>query len=986
MYERIIARELNVTPEQILRRDFQNVLAAGLAVDALFADASMKTAMGVGNLGSKAPVMLELMKNPVIADFLLDGLLGSLLILGGEKGARVYTNTGTVQEIEIPSDIAMMMSGIISGSGSWAGSLNELGEHVVDLKSPPPGPHFNVNLLMGNRAGYSHALQTTPKSVVDRVGRGGFRSHAATQVLATRWDMRQEENGFPANRQFYLTENSRKIFYSADPADPNIASATCTHSQNHTVIRYETKCGLVIERTIFVLPQYDGLPLATEVQQIKITNTGMAPRSLRLVYTGMFGTNASHAVFEDVLYSNVIMQARVLKDSAGNVVAVSPDYYPQYCRADTRFHTMLVHNGNSIGYPTEFCTNCTEFVGSGTLENPEGISRLSNNFYRKGPGFFAVACPIELAAGEGCMVDNFTGLVSGKVNPDFSESTIDAEIGALIEKFRKPGSVGDALNEAKEYGKTFTGFVQVETGDREFDAYFNKNLPFQVLYQTFVSRSFCQTQKGQREIGFREIQDVFASMSYFAGMGQAGFVKQLLKEWCAKVFEFGYAYHNFFWVGKEPGIWSDDALWFIQATHRYISLSGDIGFLDEQCEIANTSPVRTRSVYETIKAILRYSGEISIGKHGMPLLDRADWNDCLSLDNNYVDGITKEKMYRKQIEDGGVFGEPLKSDYSESVMNAFLLKLAIDQMIELAGQKGDKTYQGLLTIQSRKLYDNLQQHAWKGDFFARVLLNRFKNSEYTYMGARGDGLSANPAIDGTYFINSFNWSILSDSATEAQISAMVDSMEAYLKTPYGIKLCSPTDMERIASNTATGHYFPGDRENGAVFKHASMMATAAMFKAAKEVKDKALAARLGSFAYWMIDLVLPYRTMENPYVTAGNPRFCTQYNNSDTGENIGPMLSGTATWLNLTLLSAFGLEVTCKGIELNPVLREEQTSLNLTMKTGKAEYKIAVTKPVGFCRLADGNVQIELDGINQNGNIIPLFEDGKVHTVEIAFK
>ena len=60
--------------------------------------------------------------------------------------------------------------------------------------------------------GYGNPLQTTPKSVVDGLGRGSFRAHSATQVLATRWDMLQEENGFPANRQFYILEDGQQIF------------------------------------------------------------------------------------------------------------------------------------------------------------------------------------------------------------------------------------------------------------------------------------------------------------------------------------------------------------------------------------------------------------------------------------------------------------------------------------------------------------------------------------------------------------------------------------------------------------------------------------------------------------------------------------------------------------------------------------------------------------------------------------------------------
>ncbi len=989
MYEKLAARGIKTTPEAVLKSSFASVLKEEWINDAMFLDTGLNRVVGVANLPFKAPAVLQLLKNRDVAAYLikLAGDDSSVMVVKEEKGIKVLASSKSqVQDVEVPANIKENIESILSDVEKWAGVLNENGEHVVDLRTPVPGPHFYTNLLMGNRVGYDHALQTTPKSVVDRLGRGSFRSHAATQVLATRWDMRQEENGFPANRQFYLVEDFKKIFYSADPNDANIESATCTHSQNHTIIQYRTKCGLEIKRTIFILPQMEGMPLATEVQRIEVKNLTGKERNIKLVYTGMFGPATPHAIFEDVTYTNVIMQSSILRKDDGSIMAISPDYYPEPCKEDIRFSSMIIRNEDGIEFPKEFCANYNEFVGNGTLENPENVCKLSNHFYRKGPGFFALAGELRLKPQGSAVVDNFTGLSSNKVNPNYNEDTYKIEIENLINRFSKDGEVEAALSKVKEFFDRYRSFMQIKSSDPVFNTYVNKNLPFQVLYQTFVSRSFCQTQKGYREIGFREIQDIFAAMYYFVGMGEGEFVKQMLKEWCSMIFEFGFAYHNFFWVGKEPGKWSDDALWFVQAAYRYINLTGDIGFLDEEVEIAGTSPKRTRPVYETIMALLKYSGEISIGKHGLPLLDNADWNDCLKLDKDFVDGITKEKLYRKQLEEkGGKFGDPFESDYTESVMNAFLLKVAIDEMISLSAKKGDIEYHDYLKKLSEKLYGNLQEHAWKEDFFARALFNKFKNNEFEYLGAKGDKLSADPEIDGSYFLNSFSWSVLADAASEEQISIMLDSIERTLKTPYGLKLVTLTDLGKLSDDTATGHYFPGDRENGGVFKHAAMMATAAMFKAAKQVKSKELAARLANLGYWMIDLVAPYRTMLDPFSVCGNPRFCTQYNNSETGENIGPMLSGTSTWMILTLMSAYGLEYTTKGIIMDPVMREKEKYSAYTVNIGKAVYNISIKKPEGFCRIADGNAKITVDGNEIEGNLIPLFSDGKEHNVEVVF-
>jgi cellobiose phosphorylase len=989
MLKELVARNNPYQAEKALKEAFKEILQDKWILDALFYDSLFNRLIGVANLPYKAPVVLELLKNAEIALFLTECVEknGSILLVYQNYSIRLAAKEkNQIKDLLIPENLKKIILELLESVENWAGILNEKGEHVIDLKTPSPGPHFFVNLLIGNRINHSYPLQTTPKSVVDRLGRGSFRSHAATQVLATRWDMRQEENGFPANRQFYLVEKGKKIFYSADPLGENIESATCIHSQNHTTIQYKTMCGLEIKRLVFILPQADGLPIATEAQRIEIKNNSGSPRNLRLIYTGMFGSAKPPALFEDVLYSNIIMQARILQDESNSIVAISPENYSSFDKEDIRFHSMLVHTKEGFRFPTEFCTNYNEFVGTGTLENPESLVRLDNSLYRKGPGFFALASEINLEKDGLSTADQFTGLTSKKGNPHFTLDSFKEEIENLVTRFSKKEDLEKALYENIQFFVDYSRFIELKSSDNVFNTYFNKNLPFQVFYQTFVSRSFCQTQKGYREIGFREIQDIYATMYYFVSIDKKDFVKGLLKEWCAKVFEFGYAYHNFFWEGKEPGKWSDDALWLIQAVYRYINLSGDIGFLDEECPIAGTVPEKKRKVYETMKAILRYSGEISIGKHGIPLLDNADWNDCLKLDRNFIDGITKEKLYSKQIENDKGPEKPFESDYSESVMNGFLLKLAIDQTLYLSKEKGDKEYERYLSQLSEKIYDNLQKHAWKGDFFARILFNRYKNNEYTYLGAKGDHLSSDPKIDGSYFINSFSWAILSHSATEEQIEIILNTLESVLKTPFGIKLMSPTNLNLISESTAAGEYFPGDRENGAVFKHASMMATSAMFKAAKEVKRRELAIRLSRLAYWMVDLVLPYKTLQNPYVTCGNPRFCTQYNNSETGENIGPMLSGTSTWLILTFLSAFGVEYTRQGILCDPILKEEEKTLEYTVHANKTSYHFKISKPAGFYRIADSVYSVQIDDKKNDSNKIPLLDDQKAHFVEICFE
>ncbi len=968
----------------IMHSDFQDPM------DAQFIDFRTQNVFGVTGISYQRPVCLEILKNEWIRNYLKGffDLEKSVLLV-----FDVLTKTITIKisdhlsisSHEIPGEIASLLVDFIIHTGNWVGHLNEKGEHITNLVSPPPGPHFHVNLLMGNRIGFEAPLLTTPKSVVDRLGRGSFRSHAGTQVLATKWDYLPEENGFPANRQFYLVEEGKQIFYSANPQDERIEEAFCLHGQNHTVITYKTICGLEIERIIFLLPHQEGMPLATEVQRIHIKNTSGKNRTIKIIYTGMLGTSAAAALAIDVVYSTLIMQASILKTENGEIAAISFDNNPDYLQEDLRYHSMLIHGEKGVSYPDEFTTHYTTFVGSGSLERPQGIQQLNNQLSRKGPGFFALAKEMTLHTGENCTIDNFTGLVSAKCQKNFDESVLAKEVNNLLSYYATPEHVVKSFEQAKNFGKTFSTNMQIQSESEELNAYFNNNLPFQVLYQTFVSRSFGWTQKGYREIGFREIQDIYASMYYFVGMGQQDLVKKLMQEWIEHVYEEGYANHNFYWVGKEPGRCSDDALWLSQAVDRYIELTGDYDFLMESFEMAERNGNK-RSVYKTFLAIIHYSNDLSVGHHGLPLLDHSDWNDCLQLDFQPISPGEKIKQYRQL---NPVKGEAIKhidTDQSESVMNAFLLKIAIDVSKKFAIHLGDLETGNALEKASTTLNDNIQKYCWKEDYFARVLFNRVIEGEITFLGAGKDGLSSDRSKDGTYFINSFTWAVLSGAVTEAQIETMLVAIEKHLKTPYGLLLCTQVDYKKVCSEASSAHYFVGDRENGAVFKHANMMAASAMLKAAQNVASNDLARRLTELAYWTIDQVLPYKTMENPYLKAGNPRLCTQYNNSQTGEGIGPVLSGTSTWLIFAMMEALGIHYVNESMALMPLMRPNEKKMSLNIQEVGTTYHITIEKPLGFYRIKDSAADIYLDEKLWGGAVLPRLKDGKSHEIRVVFK
>ena len=931
------------------------------STDSVFTDALRNKVLAVTGLPFYMPVASALINDPQLYS-LLGNKGNNTLLTVGENISLQYDNETVALSQQQKSRVKEIYNSVLAACGR----LDEEGNLIIDLKSPSVGTHYSVNLLLGDREGYSDPLQTTPKSVLDRFGRGSFRSSLEKQVLATKYELNPDINGETANRQFYITENGRQIFYSLDVSN-NVSEAYCIHHNNYTEIRYFTECGLEITRTIFILPQQKDFPSAVEAQRIAIKNNSDKTRDLRIVVTGMFGITDPGTLTSDIIYANVVVESETFNLN-GRPVAVAAHHKPKDCNKEKRF-AMILTNGEPMD---EYTSDVNAFIGSGSYDRPAGLARLSNSYSRRGACFFAMAKNMTVKPGETANTDEFVGMSEDKedVRKDF-----DTQLFNLYTRYSDPEHLSETLDTVRKNICSYCSFLAGNTDDSDLNAYLSYNMPFQVLYQTYISRSFAWTQKSYRETGFREIQDIFASMYYLHASGKDELIRELLGSWIRNVFEFGYAYHNFTTRGKEPGMCSDDQLWLVQAIYRYVRITGDTSFLLREFEIAGSDKKRT--LLETIKAIIVYSGRISVGKHHLPLLDTADWNDTLRLDKNVYHGPEKERKYYQQLkENDQEFGVPFENTQSESIMNAFLLVIAADHAAYLAESVNDNAVRKLAEEIKKETVTNIRQYCWKEDFYARCLMN--DDRKYKYIGSTGDDLSLDTEINGSYYLNSFSWALLSGVASESEISSMLDIIDRYLKTDAGLKLCTPINYDLLGVVTGTSFYFPGDRENGGVFKHAAMMATVASLQAAKKIKDPQLAERLKDLAFFMIDRTLPYRTLKDPFVLKGNPRFCTQYNNSETGENIGPILSGTASWLTLALFEVCGLNFVGDRLVIDPIINRPHFRYTLNINNTIIKVDIDGTNNYRITASAE----YRLDGEPTSSSIL-LPTDGKVHEIKV---
>ena len=372
------SRKQKITAAELLNEVFKDRLIK--CSDCLFTDSSRNHIVAFSGLDYYAPICIHIINNDTIYDFIKD-YKGNILFVKDDSYKAYFDN----DEKQMDDDVISELDKIYNTICISPGIMNENGEIEIDLKGYHIGSHYGVNLLLGDRSEYVDCLQSTPKSVLDEFGRGSFRGKQEKQVLATRYVLSPDENGEPANRQFYITENGRQIFYSLD-VKHNVKSAKCIHSQNHTIITYETECGLRITRTIFLLPQEKDMPSATEVQRISIENLTNKKRDLRIIVTGMFGITDPGTLAGDIVYANVVVESELYyKD--GKPVAMTAHHQPKECDSEKRY-AMLLANGEGMD---EYCSSLYDFIGSGSYDNPEMIAQLSNAHSRRQAAFFAMA-------------------------------------------------------------------------------------------------------------------------------------------------------------------------------------------------------------------------------------------------------------------------------------------------------------------------------------------------------------------------------------------------------------------------------------------------------------------------------------------------------------------------------------------------------------------------------------------------------------------
>jgi cellobiose phosphorylase len=393
---------------------------------------------------------------------------------------------------------------------------------------------------------------------------------------------------------------------------------------------------------------------------------------------------------------------------------------------------------------------------------------------------------------------------------------------------------------------------------------------------------------------------------------------------------------------------NDDPLWLIVAVAAYVKETGDRRILDELVPYDN-EPRSESPLYEHLQRSMRYTLD-RLGPHGLPLIGRADWNDCLNL--NCFSETPGESFQTTENRQGGV---------AESVFIAGLFTLAAGELATLAELHG-RHHDAATLLDARRTMDAaVRAHGWDGAWFRRA---------YDYYG-NPVGSAGNQ--EGKIFIEPQGMCVLAGiGLDDGKAKAALSSVEAHLATPHGIMLQQPAYTRYHVELGEISTYPPGYKENAGGFCHTNPWITIAETLVGNGDRALDYYLRINPSAR---EAISDQHRCE-PYVYA---QMIAGRDASAHGEAKNSWLTGSAAW-NFVAATQWilGIRPDHDGLRIDPCLPVDWEGFTATRRFRGARYHITVTKRRGLAGIVS---RLIVNGQLIDGNLVPLAPRGATVTV-----
>ncbi len=514
----------------------------------------------------------------------------------------------------------------------------------------------------------------------------------------------------------------------------------------------------------------------------------------------------------------------------------------------------------------------------------------------------------------------------------------------IIAQYLDHARVEAAFQELKDYWKSLLGIFQVQTPDEHTNRMVNIWNAYQCMVTFNMSRSASYYESGiGRGMGFRDSnQDLLGFVHMVPERA-----KERILDLAATQLENGGAYHQYQPMTKRGnndvgGNFNDDPLWLILGVTAYLKETGDWSILDELVDYDN-QPDKKTSLYEHLQRSLQYTQD-RLGPHHLPLIGRADWNDCLNL--NCFSDTAGQSFQTTTNKDGKV---------AESVFIAGLYILAAKEMAGITSHFSRPEETAKILESASTMQTTLLEHGWDGKWFRRA---------YDDFGRP---VGSQTCSEGQIFVEPQGICIMAGvGLQDGKAEITLASVKKRLATPHGIVLQQPAYSHYLLNMGEISSYPPGYKENAGVFCHTNpwIMIAEAITGHGDQAHDYYL--RINPSAREAISEV--HRC--EPYVYA---QMIAGKDAPTHGEAKNSWLTGTAAYNYVAITQwILGIRAGLDGLEVSPVIPSGWHGFQATRIYRGVTYQITVE------RKGPGNtLAMWADGQPVSGRVLPLASNGK---------
>ena len=266
-------------------------------------------------------------------------------------------------------------------------------------------------------------------------------------------------------------------------------------------------------------------------------------------------------------------------------------------------------------------------------------------------------------------------------------------------------------------------------------------------------------------------------------------------------FPDGGCYHQYQPLTKRGnndigGGFNDDPCWLIFGTVAYIKETGDFSILDEMVPFDN-QPGTEVTLFEHLKVSMDHVIK-NLGPHNLPLIGRADWNDCLNL-NCFSWDPNESFQTTENVSEG---------TKAESLMIAGLFVVTAKEYVALCKKIGKDDEAARMQQAVDAMVAAVKKDGWDGEWYLRA---------YDFFGNK---IGSHECEEAKIFIESQGWCTMAQiGAEDGMVAKSLDSCKKYLECEHGMVLNNPAFTKYIYEYGEISSYPEGYKENAGIFCH-----------------------------------------------------------------------------------------------------------------------------------------------------------------------